>query len=121
MKIIITGISNSIDGSFNPRFGRSDYFLLIDTETGEWEGFANPAADARGGAGPQAVQFIADKDVKAVVSGRFGPSAFTAIEAAGIKAYVSEGQETVKDVFKKFQAAELEMVSKPTGHGLHGK
>jgi predicted Fe-Mo cluster-binding NifX family protein len=121
MKIGITGINNSIEGPFNPRFGRSEYFLIIDTETGAWDGFPNPATYARGGAGPQAVQFIADKGVEAVVSGRFGPSAFTALEAAGIKVYIADHQGTVKEVLEKFQSDELAMVNAPTGHGFHGK
>lgn len=41
-----------------PRYGRADDFILVDSETKEWEAFANPAADTHGGAGPQVVQFI---------------------------------------------------------------
>jgi predicted Fe-Mo cluster-binding NifX family protein len=119
MKVIITAINNDIDQPFNPRFGRSDYFILFETETGEWEALKNPAASARGGAGPQAVQLIANKGAKVVISGRYGPSAYTALETAGIEAYIaSEG--TVKEVLDKFQAGQLKSVSAPTGQGLHG-
>jgi len=120
MEIIITATTNKIDQPFNPRFGRADYFILIDSETREWEAFANPAADARGGAGPQAVQFIAEKGAEAVVSGRYGPSAYTALEAAGIKAYLI-GEGTVSEVIDKFLAGELECTSAATGPELHGK
>ncbi len=120
MKVIITGISNNIEDAFNPRFGRSDFFILMDTETGKWEGFENPAVSARGGAGPQAVQFITDKGAEAIISGRYGPNAFSALEAAGISAYIVEGQMTVKEVLDKFKAGELEMVNSPTGRGFHG-
>jgi predicted Fe-Mo cluster-binding NifX family protein len=120
MKIIITAVSNKIEGRFNPRFGRSEYFILVDTDNGDWEGFQNPATRARGGAGPQAVQFIAGKKAKAVISGRFGPSAFTALQAAGIQAYIAEDLETVEEALKKFQAGDLELVNAPTGRGFHG-
>ena len=103
MKIIITATSNKIDQPFNPRFGRTDYFILVDSETREWEAFSNPAADARGGAGPQAVQFITEKGAEVVISGRYGPSAFTALEAAGIKAYIA-AEGTVNEVFEKYLA-----------------
>jgi predicted Fe-Mo cluster-binding NifX family protein len=119
MKVIITGMDQSIEGAFNPRFGRSEYFILVDTDTGTWETFENPGSKAAGGAGPQAVQFIADKGSQAVISGRYGPSAFTALQAAGIKAYIAN-QETVKGVLEKFQAGELEPIHTPTGPGLHG-
>ena len=62
MKIIITADGNKMDQTFNPRFGRAEYFILVDSDTQEWEAFSNPAADARGGAGPQAVQFINSKN-----------------------------------------------------------
>jgi len=120
MKIIISAISNKIDQPFNPRFGRSDYFILADSETGEWQALANPAADARGGAGPQAVQFIANQGVEAVISGRYGPSAYTALEAAGIQTFIATSG-TVDEVLKKFLAGELEQVSSATGSELHGK
>ena len=119
MKVIITAITDNIEQSFNPRFGRSDYFILVDSETKDWQAFQNPAASAPGGAGPQAVQFIADKGADAVISGRYGPSAFTALNAAGIKAYIAK-QGTVNEVLEQFLADDLESVTAPTGEGLHG-
>lgn len=120
MNIIVTATSNKIDQPFSPRFGRADFFILFDSETGEWEALPNPAAGARGGAGPQAVQFIANKGAEVVISGRYGPSAFTALEAAGIKAYLAE-DGTVSDVYAKFQDGILEESSSATGPSLHGR
>jgi predicted Fe-Mo cluster-binding NifX family protein len=120
MKIVITATSNTIDQPFNPRFGRADYFILIDSETRDWEALPNPAADARGGAGPQAVQFIANKGAEAVISGRYGPSAFTALEAAGVQAYIAK-EGTVTEVLDQFLAGELESTNTATGPELHGK
>jgi predicted Fe-Mo cluster-binding NifX family protein len=120
MKIVITATTNKIDQPFNPRFGRADYFILVDSETRAWEAFSNPAADARGGAGPQAVQFIANKGAKVVVSGRYGPSAFTALESAGIKAYIAK-EGTVNEVLDQYLAGELEDTNAATGPELHGK
>ena len=120
MKIVITATTNKIDQPFNPRFGRADYFILIDSETREWEAFSNPAADARGGAGPRAVQFIADKGAEAVISGRYGPSAFTALKAAGLQVYIAE-KGTVNEVLEKFLAGELASTNTATGPELHGK
>ena len=120
MKIIITATTNKIDQPFNPRFGRADYFILIDSETRELEAFSNPAADARGGAGPQAVQFIANKGADVVISGRYGPSAFAALDAAGIKTYIAE-EGTVSEVLEKYLAGGLESTDSATGPELHGK
>ena len=118
MKIIITANSDKIDQPFNPRFGRAEYFILVDSDTREWEAFSNPAADARGGAGPQAVQFIDRKKPEVVISGRYGPSAFTALEAAGIKAYLASSG-TVSEVLQQFLDGQLEQAGAATGTGMH--
>jgi predicted Fe-Mo cluster-binding NifX family protein len=120
MKIIITASSNKIDQPFSARFGRADYFILVDSETREWEAFSNPAAAARGGAGPQAVQFIVNQGAEAVISGRYGPSAFSALEAAGLQAYIAK-QGTVNEVLDQFLAGELASTTAATGPELHGK
>ena len=119
MKIIITANSDKIDQPFDPRFGRSEYFILIDSDTQAWEAFANPAASAPGGAGPQAVQFITGKNPEIVISGRYGPSAFTALEAAGIKTFIAS-RGSVREVWQQFIDGQLEQVGAATGPGMHG-
>ena len=119
MKIIITASSDKIEGSFNPRFGRADYFMQYDSDTREWVAFQNPAADARGGAGPQAVQFLDGKNPEIVISGRYGPSAYTALDAAGIKAYIASSG-TVSEVLQQFLDGQLVQVGEATGPGMHG-
>lgn len=104
---------------FNPRFGRADFFIIYDTDTQADEAFANPAASASGGAGAQAVQFIANKGVEAVISGRYGPKAFAALEAAGIKAFIAT-QGSIVSVVEQYQAGELKQASAATGPELHG-
>jgi predicted Fe-Mo cluster-binding NifX family protein len=120
MKIIITTSSDNIDQPFNPRFGRAEYFILVDSETRAAQAFANPAASARGGAGPQAVQFIASHKPDAVISGRFGPNAFSALEAAGIKAYIASSG-SVSKVLDQFLAGELTEAGEASGPGMHGR
>jgi predicted Fe-Mo cluster-binding NifX family protein len=119
MKIIITASSDKIDQPFNPRFGRAEYFILMDSKTHEAQAFANPATKARGGAGPQAVQFITSHKPEVVISGRFGPKAFSALEAAGIKAYIANSG-TVSEVMDQFLASQLTKAGEATGPGLHG-
>ncbi len=119
MKIIISASGNTIDHPFNPRFGRADFFILIDSETRAWQALPNPAADARGGAGPQAVQFLVKQGAQAVVSGSFGPNAYAALEAAGIAAYVASGG-SVAEVLQQFIDGQLEQVKAATGPERHG-
>jgi predicted Fe-Mo cluster-binding NifX family protein len=120
MKIIITASSDKIEGLFNPRFGRADYFMLYDNDSQEWSALQNPAVNASGGAGPQAVQFIAGNNPDVVISGRYGPSAYTALEAAGIKTYIAN-TGTVKEVLGQFLDDQLNQVAAATGPSMHGR
>ncbi len=119
MKVVITATSNKIDQPFSPRFGRADYFIVFDTETKEWEALVNPGASARGGAGPLAVQFITQTGAEAVISGRYGPNAFNALQAAGLKAYIAN-EGTVEEVVQQFLDGKLEQTFEATGDEMHG-
>ncbi|HIE58241.1 MAG TPA: dinitrogenase iron-molybdenum cofactor biosynthesis protein [Anaerolineales bacterium] len=118
MKIAITATTNKIDQPFNPRFGRTEYFIIYDTETKEWEASVNPAANARGGAGPQAVQFITQAGAEIVISGRYGPNAFSALQASGLPAYIA-AEGTVEDVIQQFLDGKLEQTHAATGGEMH--
>jgi predicted Fe-Mo cluster-binding NifX family protein len=119
MKLAITAGEPQLEAKLEPRFGRCAYFLIVDTETQDWKPLQNPAAEAMGGAGPQAAQFLANQDVRAVISGEFGPNAFTALEAAGIRMYRSQVDDISK-LFEKFLTDRLEPISGPTGSQRHG-
>jgi predicted Fe-Mo cluster-binding NifX family protein len=119
MKIAITAGEPGLETTLEPRFGRCDYFLIVDTESQKWESMQNPAAEAMGGAGPQAAQFLADQDVEAVISGEFGPNAYSALEAAGIRMFRAQIEGT-SALMKKFKADQLEHISAPTGPERHG-
>lgn len=118
MKIAITANKPSFETRLDPRFGRCAYFLIVDSETEGWESMENPGVEAMGGAGPQAAQFLSDQGVGAVISGEFGPKAFTALEAADIRMFRSQ-VEDVGSILEKFQKQELAEVSQATGPGRH--
>lgn len=118
MKVAISSLDGKFDTPFSTRFARSETFIFVDTETQNWEAIANPAAAARGGAGAQVVQFLADNGVEATISGRYGPTAFSALDAADIQAFVSDSG-TPAELLDKFLADKLEQVNTATGQELH--
>ena len=75
MKIVITASEPNLESSVDPRFGRSPYFILLDTDTMEFESIENPNISALGGAGIQSAQLIADKGAKALLTGSCGEGA----------------------------------------------
>jgi predicted Fe-Mo cluster-binding NifX family protein len=116
MKIAISSRDGQYNKGFSDRFGRCNYFVIVDSETRSWDALPNPAASTRGGAGTQVVQFLADNGVEAIISGRFGPNAYFALGAAGIQAYrASSG--TPEELVDKLIAGELDQASESPGRG----
>ena len=99
-------------------FGRCPLFLFANSETGEREFKANPAADATGGAGIKAAQAIVDGGADAVITVRLGENAADVFKAADMKIYKSEGP----DAEENLQALKEEKLSELTKFhaGFHG-
>jgi predicted Fe-Mo cluster-binding NifX family protein len=119
MKIILTATSASIDSTVDPRFGRGAYFIVVDPDTMEWQAHSNSGVSASGGAGSLAAQFVANQKAEAVISGDFGPNAYSALQAAGIAMYLFEASPTVRQAIEHFKAGQLSRVDAPTGQGRH--
>lgn len=75
---------------------RAPYFLL--REDGKDTVVENPAAQARGGAGIQAAQFLVDQGVGALVTVRCGQNAADVFKAAGMKIYKSVSKAAADDL-----------------------
>ncbi len=118
MIIAVSSPDGKYDSEFSPRFGRCEYFIFVDSETQKWESKPNPAGDARGGAGPQAVQFLSESGAEVVISGRYGPNAYTTLKAAGIRAYIAEAG-TPADLLERFLSGTLQEIHAATGQELH--
>jgi predicted Fe-Mo cluster-binding NifX family protein len=121
MRIVLTSTSPKLDSDVDPRFGRGAYFLVVDSETLEWQAHSNPGVGASGGAGTLAAQFIANQHAEAVISGDFGPNAHDALQAAGIAMYLFGASATVKEVIEHFKAGQLAQVDAPTSEGHHSR
>ena len=124
MIIVISTSTDSLEGPFDPRFGRAAYFCVVDEKTGDYQAFANSAVHASGGAGVQASQLIASKGAQVAISGDFGPNAYMTLSAAGIRMFLAPAGEalTGKELVARYQAGELqEVVSGPTHGGRHGQ
>jgi len=68
-------------------FGRTPYFLFLNTETKERDWIDNRAAASQGGAGIKAAQVIVDHHADVLLTPRCGENAAAVIKAAGIKMY----------------------------------
>jgi predicted Fe-Mo cluster-binding NifX family protein len=113
MKIAVSSTGKDLDAQMDPRFGRCQYFVLVDPETMEFEMIDNQGLAAMGGAGIQAAQSVAQKGVTALITGNLGPNAASALSAAGIRVCLVSGG-TVRQVTEDFKAGRLKEVSGPT-------
>jgi predicted Fe-Mo cluster-binding NifX family protein len=119
MKICVSAVANSLDAQLDPRFGRCPYFVIVDSESMQFEAIPNMASGATGGAGIQAAQIIANNGVKVVITGNVGPNAFQALSAAGIK-IVTGAFGTVREAVEKYKKGELRETGAPTVGGHFG-
>ena len=119
MKIAVSATSTSLDALVDPRFGRCAYFVIVDTDTMQYEVVPNLSLNASSGAEIQAAQTVATKDIKVLITGHVGPNAFQALSAAGIK-IVIDAFGTVKEVIEKYKSGELKETDVPTVRGHFG-
>ena len=113
MKIAVTSKGDDLESEVDTRFGRCQYFVIVDSETMEFEVLENESAMAAGGAGPQAAQAISQKGVGAVITGNVGPNAFQALEAAGIQMFIGS-TGTVKEMLEKYKSGGFEGTKAPS-------
>ena len=95
MKIAIPVDENKTDVCV--AFARAPYFMVCDTEAGTSELLENPAAQAQGGAGIKAAQFVVDCGADTLITVRCGENAAEVMQAAEIKIYKSEGSDATQN------------------------
>lgn len=119
MKVCITSKGPEFTSEVDPRFGRAAYFIIVDSETGEFVAKENEAVHAAGGAGIQAAQGIVEEGAATVITGNVGPNAFQVLSKAEISV-IAGVQDTVEEAFNRFRSGDLEG-SETSGPTVKGK
>ncbi len=109
MRIAVSATGQSKESLLDRRFGRCDYFLIFNTETGDFKAISNNGVSSSGGAGIAAASQVIEENVTAIITGNLGPNAFELIERAGIKAYSCEALPAFRviEMFQKNQLSEI--------------
>ena len=113
MKVAISSTGPDLEAEVDPRFGRCQYFVIVDPETKEFEVLDNQAAMTRGGAGIQAAQMMANSGVDAVITGHLGPKAAETLVAAALKTYLG-ASGSVGEALQQYIDGQLKEASGPT-------
>jgi predicted Fe-Mo cluster-binding NifX family protein len=107
MKVVVTANGMDLDAPVSPIFGRCPGYLLVDTETMDFEVVENPAIGASGGAGIQAAQFVIERGAQVILTGNVGPNAFGVLNAAGVPVCLLGGG-TVREAIEAYKAGKLQ-------------
>ena len=113
MKIAVTSTGPTLGDNVESRFGRCAYFLIIDTDTMQFEAIENPNIALGGGAGIQSAQLMSEKGVKTVLTGNCGPNAFNVFGQAGIQVIVGVSGN-IRNAVEQFKAGAFSSASRPS-------
>jgi len=111
LKVAVTSQGKTLESKVDPRFGRAGWFVVIDTNTGDYKAVSNEQnLNANQGAGIQAAEQVSRQEVSALITGNCGPKAFRTLMAAGIKVYYGT-DGTVAEVLEQFNKGKLSEAS----------
>ena len=109
MILLISSLQPKAQSPIDERFGRTKWFMQLDTETNQWLALTNPGSENLGGSGVAAAQFAIDHKTEVIISGSFGPNAAKALRAANIRMVLfSEEVTTVQQAADYFLQGKLQ-------------
>ncbi len=114
MRVFVTAKGKDLDSSVDPRFGRAEYYIIYDTETGEFKAVENPFKRGQTAVGISLAQRVIEEGAQAAISGNFGPNAFEVLKAAGISLYRAGGDLTVKEALDALVKGKLPAMNSAT-------
>ena len=112
MDIALTSMGQTLDSQVDPRFGRTAYFIVVDTESMEFKTIENQSINAVGGAGINSAKVVIDAGAQAVLTGNCGPNAQRTLNAAGVKLYTGV-TGTISGAIELFKNGSLVEATEP--------
>ncbi len=113
MKIAVSATGPDLSSEVDPRFGRCQYLIFVETDTMDFESISNASAGASGGAGIATGQTVVNKDVQAVLTGNVGPKAHNVLAQAGIQ-IMTGVSGSIRQAVEEFNNGKLKATSGPT-------
>jgi predicted Fe-Mo cluster-binding NifX family protein len=102
MKIGVISEGDTLEAYVAEDFGHAPFFLIVDSETLDYQVIKNEFVNAVDGAGIKVANAIVSLGVNAVITGGIGSHGIRILESAGIKvSYDEEG--TVEECINDFK------------------
>ncbi len=102
MIIAIPSSGNTTGSLISERLARCAWFYLYNIDTGQEEFIQNASKDLPEGAGPQVVEFLADRKVNSVYAMEVGPKADNLLNRLNIKIIIVNTQETINQLLIRY-------------------
>jgi len=114
MKIAFTANGSKWNSKIDPRFGRTEYLLVYDTDNEELVSFDNRSIEKEiHGAGPKTAKLIYDTGADILITGKGpGENAAIALEKAGVRIYTGAEKMNVKEALEAFYNKRLKEFNK---------
>lgn len=122
MKVCLSSSGNDLSSSLDLRFGRCQYFIIVNTENDEVNAISNDANLNAHGAGISSAQSMIDLCVDVVITGNVGPNAMRILENSSIKVYRGFN-DTLENNLQALENNKLEIIDQagPSHSGLGNK
>jgi predicted Fe-Mo cluster-binding NifX family protein len=88
MKAAFTSDGALLESRLSPGFGRTDYFLIFNTDDNSLQVEINPYKNVLEGAGIQAVHFLISRNCNAIITRQIGNNALRFLLSSGILVYI---------------------------------
>ncbi|MEN8905552.1 MAG: NifB/NifX family molybdenum-iron cluster-binding protein [Clostridiales bacterium] len=122
MKICVSSTGDNMGSILDQRFGRTAFFIIVDSETMDFKVIDNEAAKTSGGAGIMSSQKVVEEGAEAVITGNVGPNAMKVLKAANIK-IIKGLSVSVKENIEKYKKDLLSYIDNPVEQhfGINGE
>jgi len=123
MKIALTATGTDLSSDLDPRFGRAERFLVVDTDTMDVQVVENTRnQNLARGAGIQAASSLVDSGARVLITGNCGPKAFQVLQQAGVEV-VTGVRGKISDIIAQYKSGRLQPAAQPNvqGHWAQGR
>ncbi len=108
MRIALAIEENKIESNLSEICGRSNFFLILDSQTKTQEIFPNPFASSYGGGGIQTARILIEKNCDVLITKMIGTQTLLFLESAAIKVFLSN-VDSITDALNRFEKGLLKM------------
>ncbi len=107
MRVGVSATGSDLNARVDDRFGRCAWFLVVDTDSLEFDALENRHAEEEMGAGVAAARDLIDERIDAVISGQVGPKAYEVLKALNVDIFLVSGGITVMEALERRKRGEL--------------